>query len=81
MPVQNLLFKRCLLVICYLFKKLLKRFHSEGRQARVNNNCIAVLRKVRYSSNAQCPMPNAQCPMPNAQEQLMLLRKAIVSKM
>ena len=33
---------------------------------------IAVLRKVRYSSNA------LREPMPNAQEHLMLLRKAIL---
>jgi len=39
-PVQNLLFRRCLLVISYLLRELLKRFPSEGREARVNNNCI-----------------------------------------
>ena len=27
---------------------------------------IAVLWKVRYSSNAPCPMPHAPCPMPHA---------------
>gem|GEM_PF-6870070 len=44
LPVQNLLFRRCLVVICYLLTELLKRFPSEGREARVNNNC-------KYSSS------------------------------
>ena len=39
-PVQNLIFRRYLLVICSLLTGLLKRFPSEGREARVNNNCI-----------------------------------------
>jgi len=42
---------------------------------------IAVLRKVRYSSNAlfgQCPVWPMPC-LANAQEHLMLLRKAIVN--
>ena len=33
-PVQNLLFRRCVLVISYLLTELLKRFHSEGREAK-----------------------------------------------
>jgi hypothetical protein len=43
-PVQNLLFRRCLLVICYWLTELLKRFPSVGREARANNNC-------KYSSS------------------------------
>jgi hypothetical protein len=38
-PAQNLLFRRGLLVICYLLTELLKHFPSVGREARANNNC------------------------------------------
>jgi hypothetical protein len=48
--VQNLLFRRCLLVICYFLTELWKRFPSEGRQARVNNNSIELVKCDRYLS-------------------------------